>query len=122
MKRTSLRRGRSRKELMPPEVYEAVMIRARLGCEAKAAYTCTRRAEHWHHRQLRSRGGAHTVPNGLAVCHACHEWIHQNPARATELGFMVSSWADPAEVPIVKPTGRFLLTEDGKLQKIEVRR
>lgn len=71
-------------------------------CEADAHPHCQGRAEHIHHRKLRSRGGGHTVANLLHVCHLCHGWIHDNPAAATEKGWMVSTWADPTEVRVVR--------------------
>ena len=29
-----------------------------------------------------------------------HDWIHRNPAKAYEMGWLVHSWDDPADVPI----------------------
>lgn len=53
-----------------------------------------------HHRRLRSRGGDDSAANLVAVHPGCHRWIHANPAEATKGGFMVPSWADPAETTI----------------------
>jgi hypothetical protein len=54
-----------------------------------------------HHRKLRSRGGKDTIENLIALHPGCHHWIHQHPEKATETGFMVHSWDDPATVPIL---------------------
>ncbi|MDO5500457.1 MAG: HNH endonuclease signature motif containing protein [Propionibacteriaceae bacterium] len=65
-------------------------------CEAQVSTQCTGVGEHVHHRKLRSRGGGDTPANGSHVCHHCHDWIHAHPARATDTGWMVPSWSDPA--------------------------
>ena len=57
-----------------------------------------------HHRKLKSRGGKDEVANLIAVHHKCHNLgtnsIHLNPERATVKGWMVPSWANPAEYPL----------------------
>jgi HNH endonuclease len=62
-----------------------------------------------HHRKLRSRGGKDEVTNFLALHHECHnlatDSVHNNPKKATEMGYMVPSWADPAECPVILPNG-----------------
>jgi hypothetical protein len=64
--------------------------RAKGRCEAHvAAASCTGRAEHAHHRMLRSQGGSDDPANLLAVCHRCHDWIHRNPAWSYERGFLL---------------------------------
>lgn len=56
-------------------------------------------AAHMHHRKLRSQGGNDEPENLLPVCVECHTWIHANPGAAYELGLLVHSWDDPADVP-----------------------
>lgn len=56
-----------------------------------------------HHRQLRRHGN--DSPSNLVLLigsgtNAEHGWMHQHPAMAGLLGYMVPSWRDPAEVPI----------------------
>jgi len=57
-----------------------------------------------HHRKLKSRGGKDEVVNLVAVCHKCHNLgthsIHLNPKEATEKGWMVSAYSNPARVPL----------------------
>lgn len=71
-----------------------------------------------HHRKLRSRGGTNDLANLIAVHHHCHNLgtnsIHLNPAWATEQGYMVASWEDPAEVALVYQSNvKVMLTNDG---------
>lgn len=67
--------------------------------------------ESWalHHRKLKSRGGKDEITNLLALHHECHnlatDSVHLNPAEATEKGFMVSTYADPAECPVTLANG-----------------
>lgn len=59
-----------------------------------------------HHRQLRSRGGSHSPANLVLLLGSGttgeHGWVHKHPVIATVLGYMVSSWVDPASVPIYR--------------------
>jgi hypothetical protein len=71
-----------------------------------------------HHRRLRSQGGRDTPANLLALHHGCHNIgphsVHQNPALAYEMGWLVPSWAEPSEYALTLPTGAtVLLAEDG---------
>ena len=56
---------------------------------------------HRHHRKLRSQGGTDDAANIMFVTPEQHAWIHANPEKAYELGWLVKSWQEPAEVPIV---------------------
>jgi len=74
-----------------------------------------------HHRQLRSRGGPDSLPNLVALCRTHHRWVHEHPAAATAVGFMVPSWADPDTTPLhlhgrrwVLPGERYTLTDAPK--------
>jgi hypothetical protein len=55
---------------------------------------------HRHHRKLRRHGGSDDLVNILEVCWSCHRQIHDNPKRSYELGLLVHSWEDPAEIPV----------------------
>ncbi|HEU5032716.1 MAG TPA: HNH endonuclease signature motif containing protein [Spirillospora sp.] len=64
-----------------------------------------------HHRKLRSRGGPDEVANLVAVCGYCHDWIHRHPRKATELGLIVPSWADPEVRGLIRPDGSVVLLD-----------
>ena len=73
-----------------------------------------------HHRKLKSRGGQDTPANLIRVHHSCHnlgtDSIHAKPSWATDKGFMVSSWNEPEQTPMVYPDGRIvLLDNDGNV-------
>lgn len=58
-------------------------------CEAHVADGCTGRAEHAHHRRMRSHGGSDDPSNLVALCGACHDHIHLNPAWSYEHGWLL---------------------------------
>ena len=60
---------------------------------ARDGYTCQRCGrEAVHARHIAPRGRRHDLKyelsNGIAVCLACHDWIHAHPKQATEQGFL----------------------------------
>lgn len=58
---------------------------------------------HRHHRKRRSQGGGDEAYNVIEIPAALHDWIHANPERAYELGLLVRSHDDPAEVSVTLP-------------------
>jgi hypothetical protein len=67
-----------------------------------------------HHRKLKSRGGEDDITNLVALDMLCHRRAHSHPAWALEHGFMVSTYADPAETPVaIHLTSWRLLLPDG---------
>lgn len=71
-----------------------------------------------HHRKLKSRGGKDTASNLLALHHKCHNTgthsVHLNPKIATQQGYMVSTYREPTECPVMLPDGRsVILTDEG---------
>lgn len=59
-----------------------------------AASACKKRADDMHEKRKRSRGGSITDPSNIAhLCRSCHEWTEAEPALATQVGLLVSSWA-----------------------------
>ena len=78
-----------RRKAMPFEVWQYVHERADGACEAMIPGVCVGAMQHFHHRKMRSQGGEHTVHNGLGVCHACHAYIHANPAWSYERGLLI---------------------------------
>jgi hypothetical protein len=101
------------------KIVEAVINRSKGYCEfcGGAGAAC------FHHRKLKSRGGKDSVSNLVHLHHRCHNLgtksVHLNPKIATELGFMVSAWADPAEVAVTLPNGKkALLLENGNYKML----
>jgi hypothetical protein len=71
-------------------VVSAIQVRARGRCEAATAGApgaCAGPMD-GHHRLPRSKGGRDVPSNALWVCRRHHDWIHQHPAAATELGLL----------------------------------
>ena len=55
-------------------------------CEARSV-VCTGRCQVLHHILPRSRGGSNGRGNLLAICDACHRWIHANPILSRQHGW-----------------------------------
>lgn len=70
-------------------------VHARSGgrCEVQVARNCYGHGTSAHHVVLRSRGGSDDPSNLLWICPPCHGWVHGNPAKATERGWMKSKGA-----------------------------
>ena len=71
-----------------------------------------------HHRKLKSRGGQDTVENLIALHHECHNLgtnsVHLNVAEAEKNGWIVASYADPAEIPVTLADGlSVMLSKEG---------
>lgn len=71
-----------------------------------------------HHRLLRSHGGTWDMANIVGLHHGCHNVqpgsVHQEPAKAYRLGFMIkSTQLTPAQVPIYSRNRRQWLLADG---------
>ena len=77
---------RARQELVLKVLSEHPDCQVRVrGCEGQAVDV--------HEPRTRGRGGSHLDErNTLAVCRACHRWVHQNPGEATRLRFLIHSW------------------------------
>lgn len=58
-------------------------------CECARAEVCSGRAEHRHHRLMRSQGGSDEASNTIDVCGPCHTWIHANPSKSYAWGFLL---------------------------------
>lgn len=85
------------------ETKHAVRVRSGNRCEANLK-GCTGRLEHFHHRQSRSHKDQRPV-NCLAVCSSCHRSIHSLVSKSKLMGLIVSSWQDPAEIPVMRGDG-----------------
>lgn len=52
-----------------------------------------------HERKKRSHQGSLIDPvNLMASCNACNSWVECNPVKARELGFVVYSHEEPADI------------------------
>jgi hypothetical protein len=58
-----------------------------------------------HHRRARTYG-PHTVTNCLILHDVCHAQIHNHPTASRAAGWIVASTRDPADVPVLLPSGR----------------
>jgi len=103
------------------KIAETVLARAKGYCEA-----CGLPGDDFalHHRKLKSRGGKDEVANLIAVHHKCHNLgtksIHLNPTLATVKGWMVPSWAEPAEYPLhLHDAEVVVLDNKGNYNKLE---
>lgn len=99
---------------MKAEIAEAVLERAGNYCEK-----CGKVGSNFalHHRRLKSQGGQDEVCNLMAVHHECHNMgtfaIHMNPKESVENGWIVPSWAEPSEYPLILPDGSRVLLDNG---------
>lgn len=96
-----------------PKLRRAVYERAGGCCECcgerlqQSAFQC-------HHRKLRARGGQDSITNLLVLCAMCHRRLHSHVRFATDHGFIVSAYDDPAFVPLFLHLDRHvLLTSQG---------
>jgi len=84
-------KGRTHRDRMD-ELRPVVMARATWRCEARVEGVCVGTAHHAHHVWPSGRGGPDVLENLIAVCGACHDWIHHvAPAAARERGLLRSS-------------------------------
>ena len=81
-----------------PEVRKEVRLRSGGMCELK----CNKIATSMHHRKLR-RHGDHRAVNCIHLDRGCHDWIHAHVFESYQLGWLVRSTLDPADVPVELP-------------------
>lgn len=91
---------------IPLEVRSALLLRARGACEHCGAALDTWSGYSVHHRKLRSQGGSNDPSNLVVLAGSgstiCHALVHSRRKEIGEPGgWIVPSWADPAEVPIL---------------------
>ena len=58
-------------------------------CEAQIRGVCTGRAQHKHHKVMRSHGRDDSEENLMLMCLACHTYTHANPKESYEKGFLI---------------------------------
>lgn len=73
---------------------------------------CGMHGTDWHHRRRRNvrDGHEHCACNGVLLCRADHKWVHDNPAEAKALGWIVLTTDLPASVPVRTVWGWQILT------------
>ena len=87
-KQQRLRRTMVAEELARRELCEAGARITHAGHDAR----CQGLAIELHEPLTRARGGSILDPaNTVAICRSCHDWIHVNPAAATDLGLLRSA-------------------------------
>lgn len=87
LRRTEVKpRERRQKSDFTPGVKDAVRKRSGGWCEFPG---CDRRAEHFHHRLMRSHGGPGTVENCAHLCSHHHHHVHHNVAESYASGMLI---------------------------------
>ena len=99
------------KKKMPEHIARTVIDRADGRCEFMIPGPCVFEAHHIHHRKISGR--EHTIEGMAHICHACHDFVHANPALSYERGWLVRSVHDPAEQPVQYRGLRSYLDEHG---------
>lgn len=80
---------------------KAVLLRADdFWAVEEARSACTGRGTDLHHVLQRSLGGGDEDENLLLLCRPDHIFVHDNPALATKLGLLRSSWDQVSSVPV----------------------
>jgi 5-methylcytosine-specific restriction endonuclease McrA len=54
-----------------------------------------------HHRRRRSQGGLDDPAWCVALHRRCHGWVHEHPAAAHRIGFLVRTGEDPTTRPVL---------------------
>lgn len=93
LKRTPMRRRKSKRLLD----YESEFLIAAPLVHVRDNHTCQFHDPdgtvscsgkmHVHHIRPRGRGGGNELENLILVCGKAHEWIHQHPRDAQDMGF-----------------------------------
>ena len=96
-------------------VRETVRERAGTRCEL-CGTTC--HIGHYHHRRPRGMGGTRREESGqpsncLLLHPRCHADVESSRERAISNGWLVSSFIEPAEVPVKLWHGLVYLKDDG---------
>ena len=88
---------------------------------------CQADATDIHHRTPRGMGGSsdpetnYGLANLVSLCRSCHDHVHANPAESYENGFLVRSWDDPRDCPVMlaNETIVIYLAADGNITKFQ---
>ena len=89
------------------EAREIVRKRANGRCEV-----CGGRGSEYSHRQRRSIQANRWDPaNALLACRSCHARMHNSPQEARTVGWHVSIYEEPAQVPVLLSDGHYWLLD-----------
>lgn len=98
VKRASPLRHRSKKRAAKERAaadFRSAYLAEHPSCEFRVPDVCTGRAVDVHERTRRGQGGAlDEAPNLAAICRACHDHAHANPAESYERGWLVRRWSN----------------------------
>lgn len=73
-----------------------------------------------HHHRMRRREGGHGKENVVYLCRTDHRWVHANPKRAQEDGYIIPIHVtDISAIPIRTFMGWMLFTKDGDMLPID---
>lgn len=116
--------------MTPPKVKKALRLRASDGgwdgewCEIQME-GCQYVGVDPAHRIGQKRGGRHgeayeennRLSNLVWACRSCHDWCHDNPAEANDLGLVLKEHQEPAVERVwYRGEWRFL-TDDGRVTR-----
>lgn len=80
---------------------------ARLAVKERDEGRCSRcggLGSEWHHRRrrnVRNDHYQHCCCIGVLLCTVCHRWVHANPAKARDTGYIISSYEEePWTIPL----------------------
>lgn len=114
--------------MTPPKVKKAVRERASDGgwtgawCEIQLI-GCQGLGVDPAHRIGQKRGGRHgeayeennRLSNVLWACRACHDWCHDRPEEAGDMGLVLKEHQDPLAEPVLYRGDLRYLTDDGRV-------
>jgi hypothetical protein len=93
-------------------------------CEVALAEGCAGAARDVHHRVRRGVGGrrgaarlvSDRLSNLLHVCRPCHTWVHEHPAAAREVGWLLCGRDVPSGVAVSYRGAPCVLADDGRVE------
>lgn len=89
-----------------PRTLDALRERCGLRCERCGVPFSDGNRGDPHHRRPRGAGGSkapgtNSLPNLVAACRVCHDYIESHRAQALSEGWLVPQGKDPARVPLL---------------------
>jgi hypothetical protein len=72
------------------EVRKEVLNESLKRCQIRVFGVCTTTAKDVHHKGKRGKNYLDKTLM-VAVCRECHNWIHENPGKARELGYLITA-------------------------------